>query len=151
MCCATTAAKGLLAVGQVSYLRCRSFINGPGVKAQAALLVCPAEIYGCPCIARKCVPCSRCRSSRPPTPLCPPRRVTWPNGEWGYSTRRHMQEPVRPEAVLPDRALSLPSSTLLDCFLLSFFCFQSPEFSRGSLDLSLHLLLSFAQYGLSCL
>ena len=27
----------------------------------------------------------------------------------GYSTRRHMLEPVRPEAVLPDRALCLPS------------------------------------------
>jgi len=32
-----------------------------------------------------------------------------PNGEWGYSTRRHMLEPVRPEAVLPDRALCLPT------------------------------------------
>jgi hypothetical protein len=30
-------------------------------------------------------------------------------GEWGYSTRRHMLEPVRPEAVLPDRALCLPT------------------------------------------
>jgi hypothetical protein len=27
----------------------------------------------------------------------------------GYSTRRHMLEPVRPEAVLPDRALCLPN------------------------------------------
>jgi hypothetical protein len=36
-------------------------------------------------------------------------RATWPNGEWGYSTRRHMLEPVRPEAVLPDRALCLPT------------------------------------------
>ena len=27
----------------------------------------------------------------------------------GYSTRRHMLEPVRPEAVLPDRALCLPT------------------------------------------
>jgi hypothetical protein len=40
-------------------------------------------------------------------PLCPPRRATWPNGEWGYSTCRHMLEPVRPEAELPDRALCL--------------------------------------------
>jgi hypothetical protein len=31
------------------------------------------------------------------------------NGEWGYSTRRHMLEPVRPEAVLLDRALCLPT------------------------------------------
>ena len=37
------------------------------------------------------------------------RRATWPNGEWGYSTRRHVLEPVRPEAVLPDRALCLPT------------------------------------------
>jgi hypothetical protein len=29
--------------------------------------------------------------------------------EWGYNTRRHMLEPVRPEAVLPDRALCLPT------------------------------------------
>jgi hypothetical protein len=41
--------------------------------------------------------------------VCPQRRATWPNGEWGYSTRRHMLEPVRPEAVLPDRALCLPT------------------------------------------
>jgi hypothetical protein len=27
------------------------------------------------------------------------RRATRPNGEWGYSTRRHMPEPERPEAV----------------------------------------------------
>ncbi len=33
--------------------------------------------------------------------------ATWPNGEWGYSTRRCVLEPVRPEAVLPDRALCL--------------------------------------------
>ena len=37
------------------------------------------------------------------------RRATRPNGEWGYSTRRHMLEPVRREAVLPDRALCLPT------------------------------------------
>jgi hypothetical protein len=34
---------------------------------------------------------------------------TWPNGEWGYSTRRHMQELVSAEEVLPDRALCLPT------------------------------------------
>jgi hypothetical protein len=33
------------------------------------------------------------------SPLFPPRRATWPNGEFGYSTRRHLLEPVRPEAV----------------------------------------------------
>jgi hypothetical protein len=27
------------------------------------------------------------------------RRATRPNGEWRYSTRRHMLEPERPEAV----------------------------------------------------
>ena len=36
------------------------------------------------------------------------RLTTWPNGEWGYSTGRHMLEPVRPEAMLPGRALYLP-------------------------------------------
>ena len=35
------------------------------------------------------------------------RRATWPNGEWGHSTRRHMLELVRAEAVSPDRALCL--------------------------------------------
>ncbi len=29
--------------------------------------------------------------------------------EWGYSTRRHMLEPVRPEAVLPGRDFKLPT------------------------------------------
>ena len=41
--------------------------------------------------------------------LCPPRRAMWHNGERGYSTRRHMLEPVRTETVLPDRALCLPT------------------------------------------
>jgi hypothetical protein len=36
-------------------------------------------------------------------------RATRRNREWGYSTRRHMLEPKRPEAVLPDRALFLPT------------------------------------------
>ena len=47
------------------------------------------------------------------SPLVPARRATWPNGEWGYSARRHTLEPVRPEAVLPDRALYLPTFTHL--------------------------------------
>ena len=41
------------------------------------------------------------------------RRV--PHGQTecgGYSTRRHMLEPVRPEAVLPDMALCLPTFSL---------------------------------------
>jgi hypothetical protein len=41
--------------------------------------------------------------------IVPQRRARWPSGEWGYSTRRHMLEPVRPEAVLPDRTLYLPT------------------------------------------
>ena len=43
----------------------------------------------------------------------PPRQTTWPTGEWGYSIRRPSYagpvRPVRPEAVLPDRALYLPT------------------------------------------
>ena len=39
--------------------------------------------------------------------LCLPRRATWPREV--FSTRRHMLEPVRPEAVLPNRALCLPT------------------------------------------
>jgi len=42
-------------------------------------------------------------------PLSPPRGATWPSGEWGYSTRRHMLEPVRSEAGLLDKALCLPT------------------------------------------
>ena len=42
-------------------------------------------------------------------PIVPARRATWPNEEWGYSTRRHMLEPVRPETVLTDRAWCLPT------------------------------------------
>jgi hypothetical protein len=37
------------------------------------------------------------------------RRATRPNGEWKHSTRRHMLEPERPEAVWPDRASCLPT------------------------------------------
>jgi hypothetical protein len=47
--------------------------------------------------------------SEPPGVYPPARRATWPTGAWGYNTRRHMLEPVRPEAVLPDRALCLPT------------------------------------------
>jgi hypothetical protein len=40
----------------------------------------------------------------------------WPNGEWGYSSRCHMLGPECPEAVLPDRALYLPTfQSLVDC------------------------------------
>ena len=44
-----------------------------------------------------------------PPPPPPPPPPTRPNGEWGYSTRRHMLGPERPEAVLPDRAFYLPT------------------------------------------
>ena len=37
------------------------------------------------------------------------RRATRPNGEWGYSTRRHMLGPVRPEAVSPARRATRPN------------------------------------------
>jgi hypothetical protein len=42
---------------------------------------------------------------------CPPMRATRPNGELGVSTRSrcHMQGRECPEAVLPDRALYLPT------------------------------------------
>jgi hypothetical protein len=49
------------------------------------------------------------KSYVPPSSYPPARRASWPNGEWGYSTRRHMLEPLRPEAVFPDRALRLPT------------------------------------------
>ena len=39
----------------------------------------------------------------------PQRCATWPNGEWGYSNRCHMLGRECPEAVLPDRALYLPT------------------------------------------
>jgi len=56
------------------------------------------------------------------------RRATWPTGEWGYSTRRHMLGPVRPDAVSPDGALCLPTFSHL---LLIF--------NKTSLSLSLSL------------
>jgi hypothetical protein len=34
-------------------------------------------------------------------------RKAWPNGEWGYSTRRHLLGPERPEAVSPGRGVVL--------------------------------------------
>ena len=46
--------------------------------------------------------------------MSPPRRATWPNGEWGYSTRCHLLGPERTEAVLPDRLLT-DLHSLLDC------------------------------------
>jgi len=52
------------------------------------------------------------------------RRATRPNGEWGYSTRRHVLGPERPEAVSPDRALCLPAIShvlIVKNFSLSFF------------------------------
>ena len=69
----------------------------------------------------------------PPSSYPPARRATWPNGEWGYSTRRHTLEPVRPEAVLPDRAMCL--RTLSHFFLESFLDCQY----NYSLSLSLSL------------
>jgi hypothetical protein len=56
-------------------------------------------------------------------PLHPPRRATWPNGECGYSTRCHMLGPERQEAVLPGRALYLPTFShflIVNKALLSF-------------------------------
>ena len=56
-------------------------------------------------------------------PLHPSRRATWPNGECGYSTRCHMLGPERQEAVLPDRALYLPTFShflIVNKALLSF-------------------------------
>jgi len=61
------------------------------------------------------------------------RRATRPNGEWGYGTRRHMLEPVRPEAVLPDRALCLPTSShFLALFLSSSYDMHVSFFSYDS-------------------
>jgi hypothetical protein len=47
-----------------------------------------------------------CRQTR--VRLCvAERRTTRPNGEWGYSTRRHILGPERPEAVSPGRGVVL--------------------------------------------
>ena len=44
------------------------------------------------------------------------RRATRPNGEWGYSTRRHMLGPERPEAVSPERDVVLTDlQSSIDC------------------------------------
>jgi hypothetical protein len=74
-------------------------------------------------------PCARCS-----------RRATWPNGEWGYSTRCHMLGPERPEAVLPDRALYLLTFNKLLSLSLSL----SLSFSF-SLSLSLRVSISPTQ------
>jgi len=79
----------------------------------------------------------RCRSEPP----CVRRRATWPNGEWESSTRRHMQEPVRPEAVLPDRALCLP--TLSHSLIVNKL---SLSLSALSLFLIVNKLLSIDRY-----
>ena len=52
------------------------------------------------------------------------------SGGWGYSSRRHMLEPVRPEAVLPDRALCLPTFSHFSIVnkLLSLSLSLSPDF-----------------------
>jgi hypothetical protein len=44
------------------------------------------------------------------------RRATRPNGEWGYSTRRHMLGPERPEAVSAGRGVILTDlQSSIDC------------------------------------
>ncbi len=65
----------------------------------------------------------------------PARRATWPNGEWGYNTRRHMLEPVRPEAVLPDMALCLPSFS-------HFLIVNKTSLSLSLLSISLSISLT---------
>ena len=41
--------------------------------------------------------------------VCCRKACHGPNGEWGYSTRRHMLGPERTEGAWPDRALYLPT------------------------------------------
>ncbi len=69
------------------------------------------------------------------------RRATRPNGERGYSTRCQMLGRECPEAVLPDRALYLPtfSHFLIVNNILSLFLSRS-------LSLSLSLSLSRSQF-----
>jgi len=44
------------------------------------------------------------------------RRATRPNGEWGYSTRRHMLGPERPKAVSPGRGVVITDlQSSIDC------------------------------------
>ena len=59
------------------------------------------------------------------------RRATRPNGEWGYSTRRHMLGPERPEAALLDRAL--------------YYCTYRPPVISLSRSLALSLSLSLSR------
>ena len=64
---------------------------------------------------RRCGPC--CVSLLLQYLLCvAERRATRPNGEWGYSTRRHMLGPERPEAVSPARGVVLTDlQSSIDC------------------------------------
>jgi hypothetical protein len=64
--------------------------------------------------------------SEPPCVYPPAKRATWPNGEWEYSTCRHMLEPVRPGAVLPDRALCLPTFSHFLIVIKSSFSLPPP-------------------------
>jgi hypothetical protein len=44
------------------------------------------------------------------------RRATRPNGEWEYSTRRHLLGPERPDAVSPGRGVVLADlQSSIDC------------------------------------
>ena len=80
------------------------------------------------------------RMSEPP--LCPPRRATRPNREWGYSTTRcHMLGRECAEAVLPDRALYLPTFTLFRPSLSP----QSRVWPRPRLKSTFHLILNNKQ------
>ncbi len=73
------------------------------------------------------------------SPLVPARRAIWPNGEWGYIARYHMLGPKRPEAVLPDRVLYLPT---LSHFLIANNPLSLALSLSPSLSLSLSLSLS---------
>ena len=73
---------------------------------------------------------------------------TLPNEEWGYSTRRHMLEPMRPEAVLPDRALCLPTfshflivnkTSISFSFFLSLSCHMTLHAKNELVLISIYL------------
>ena len=49
------------------------------------------------------------------SPLVPARRATWPNGEWGYSTRRHMLQPVRLGGDIRQGVVLTDLQSLIDC------------------------------------
>ena len=73
--------------------------------------------------------------------MCPQMLATWPNGEWGYSTRRDILEPVRPEAVLPETALCLPtfSHFLIDNKIsLSLSLPETPMYKYSPGDFDVH-------------